>query len=114
MRRANRLAHRMKDYEGHNARKGDVGSQYYGEQQKYNQVTAGDQRDASRPELIGGVNMLKKNLSTNNGNAIGSNATGLAGLGGGTVKYGSDVAKVDVSVAKTNNITGRNKKQGAV
>ena len=112
MKRANRLAHRMKDYEGHNTRKDDVGGQYYGDKQKYNQITAGDQRDASR--LSGGVNMIKNNLSGNNNSTIGNNATGLAGLGGGTVKYGSNVGKVDVSVAKTANITGKNKKQGAV
>jgi len=111
MRRANRLAHRMQKHEGHNMRKGDVGSQYYGEQQKYNQVTAGDQRKGSRPELTGGVNMVKKNLSTNNGNAIGSNATGVADVG-----FGSNVQFMDTNVVKTGNITGtgRNKKQGAV
>ena len=109
MRRANRLAHRMQKHEGHNMRKGDVGSQYYGEQQKYNQVTAGDQRRGSRPELTGGVNMIKNNLSTNNGNAIGNNATRVA-----DVKHGSDVKFMDTNVVKTANITGRNKKQGAV
>jgi len=112
MRRANRLAHRMQKHEGHNMRKDDVGSQYYGKQQKYNQVTAGDQRDASR--LSGGVNMLKNNLSTNDGNTIGNNATGLAGLGGGTVGYGSEVNFQSTDFIRPNDITGRKKKQGAV
>ena len=47
-RRFNRLQHRMKDYEGHNIRKNEICSQYYGYKDKFNQSTSGDQRDASR------------------------------------------------------------------
>tara|TARA_Y100000004_G_scaffold133126_1_gene150329 strand:+ start:1928 stop:3097 length:1170 start_codon:yes stop_codon:yes gene_type:complete len=110
MKRANRLAHRMKDYEGHNIRKGDVGSQYYGDKQKYNQVTPGDQRNAQlRAGAGSGISTIKNNLSTNNGNPIGSNATGLAGTGGGTVKYKDNVGKVEIGLAATRDITGTKK-----
>ena len=118
IRRANRLAHRMKNYEGHNIRKGDVGSQYYGKEGEaitdvYNKPKgAGDGTDAQlRAKTGSGISTIKNNLSTNNGNTIGSNATGLAGFGGGTVGYGSDVRFADTNVVKPGDITGFRKKK---
>ena len=62
-RRFNRLQHRMKDYEGHNIRKNEIGSQYYGDKDKFNQSTSGDQRDASR--------LIKNKITPTTNNNLG-------------------------------------------
>ena len=65
-RRANRLRHRMKDHEGHNIRKNEIGGQYYGDKAKFNQdpnFGAHDQRNAQARAAGGSATMNAKTTS---------------------------------------------------
>jgi len=65
-RRANRLRHRMKDYEGHNLRENEIGGQYYGDKAKFNQdpnFGAHDQRNARARAVGGSATMNAKTTS---------------------------------------------------
>jgi len=65
-RRANRLRHRMKDYEGHNLRENEIGGQYYGDKAKFNQdpnFGAHDQRNARARAAGGSATMNAKTTS---------------------------------------------------
>jgi len=102
MKRANRLAHRMKDYEGHNVRKGDVGGQYYGKGDVYNQAAGtGDGRNAQlRVGSPGAMNKVKSIVGKTNGNSNSDTST----------QYGQQaVSDVDTSVVKVGGI-GNNKR----
>lgn len=65
-RRANRLRHRMKDHEGHNIRKNEIGGQYYGDKAKFDQdpnFGAHDQRNAQARAVGGSATMNAKTTS---------------------------------------------------
>ena len=97
MKRANRLAHRMKDYEGHNVRKGDVGGQYYGKGDVYNQAAGtGDGRNAQlRVGSPGAMNKVKSIVGKTNGNSNSDTST----------QYGQQaVSEVDTSVVEVGGI----------
>ena len=67
--RANKLRHRMKDHEGHNLRKNEIGGQYYGDKAKFNQdpnFGAHDQRNAQARAAGGSATMNAKTASAQN------------------------------------------------
>ena len=67
--RANKLRHRMKDHEGHNLRKNEIGGQYYGDKAKFNQdpnFGAHDQRNAQARAAGGSATMNAKTTSAQN------------------------------------------------